>query len=63
MRYVAMAEYEVIFDDKYSYIESFEIDSAESKYKGLKNIARHRIRKELIQRGVLVSKIELICLK
>ena len=57
-----LAEYEVLGDDKYSYIEPFEYKYSEKlTMKMVKEYARRRICNELLQRGVLCNKLEVIC--
>ena len=57
-----LAEYEVLGDDKYSYIESFEYEYSDKlSAKMGKEYAKRRICNELLQRGVLCNKLEVLC--
>ena len=55
-------EYDVVGDDKYTYIESFETDLHECTTKSMiASCARNRLRKSLLARGILIENIKELC--
>lgn len=59
-----LVEYEVLGDEIYSYIETFEYDWHEKlSGKLATSYTKKRVSNELLQRGVLCNKIEVLCWK
>lgn len=55
-------EYDVVGDDKYTYIESFETDVHKSTRKSMvASCVRNRLRKSLLNRGIIVENIKELC--
>jgi hypothetical protein len=55
-------EYDVVGDDKYTYIESFETNIHECTTKSMRtSCARNRLRKSLLARGILIENIKELC--
>ena len=52
-------EYNVVGDDKYTYIESFETDINEHIAKSMQtSCVRNRLRKSLLNRGIIIENIK-----
>ena len=51
-------EYNVVGDDKYTYIESFETDIHKCT---AKSCVRNRLRKSLLNRGIIIENIKELC--